>query len=145
MVELSERKRMEYEAHQPVFWRKARDSAARQGAYFAHLLDRPGIVVLVAEAAAVDAFVIGSVVPAPPVYDPGGLTCMIDDFVVREPGRWHDLGAALLAALAAHARERGAVQMAVVCGSHDESKRDLLRAAGLSVASVWYVGWPATP
>ena len=141
MVALSERKRTEYAAYQPVFWRKAADSVAAQTPYFHHLLARDNILARVAEhAGTVVGFVIAAIVPTPEVYDPGGPTCMIDDFCVADATTWPTVGAALLADVQAAAAARGAVQSVVVCGHLDEPKRAFLRGAGLSLASEWYVG-----
>jgi len=78
-------------------------------------------------------------IPAPPVYDPGGLTCLVDDFVVREPEAWDQVGASLLRAVNQLARERGAVQTVVVCRRLDEAKRATLADQGLTVVSEWSV------
>lgn len=86
----------------------------------------------------VDGFVIITAVSAPPVYDPGGLSSLIDDFVVSSPDKWVTAGAALLDAATAWAREQGAVQVVVVAGPHDRPKRAVLRDAGLYVASEWF-------
>ncbi|MFT3873061.1 MAG: hypothetical protein QM714_10505 [Nocardioides sp.] len=77
-------------------------------------------------------------VPAPPVYDPGGVSSLIDDFAVSPPGRWETSGAALLDVATSWARQRGAVQVVVVSGPHDQLKRALLMSAGLFVASEWF-------
>lgn len=140
MVALSEQKRAEYAAYQPVFWRKAADSAAVQTPYFRRLLTQENVLALVAlQDAAVVGFVIASLVPAPPVYDPGGLTCLIDDFCVAHPDLWQTVGRDLILAVTQQAATRGAVQAVVVCGHLDEPKRTLLRGMGMSIASEWYV------
>lgn len=140
MVALSEQKRTEYAAYQPVFWRKAANSAAAQTPYFQRLLTQENVLALVAlQGGAVAGFVIAALVPAPAVYNPGGLTCMIDDFCVAQPQQWLSAGRALLAAVTAQAAARGASQAVVVCGHLDEPKRALLREAGLAIASEWYV------
>jgi hypothetical protein len=77
-------------------------------------------------------------VPAPPVYDPGGLTCLVDDFMVATPDLSASVGAALLDKAIEHARPRGAVQTVVVCGPHDTPKRAMLIDAGHVVASEWH-------
>ena len=83
MVSLSEEKRSAYESFQPVFWRKAPNSAEIQSPYFKSLLSRDDHIALVCEhSGAVNGFIIGAVGPAPGVYDPGGMSCMIDDFCV---------------------------------------------------------------
>lgn len=141
MVDLSEQKRSEYAAHEPVFWRKAADSREKQTPYFETLLSRESVIALVHErGGAIDGFLIAALVPAPPVYDPGGLICLIDDFVVADPDAWQIVGAALLAEVGRQARARGAVQFMVICGHRDGPKRAMLAAMGLSLATEIYVG-----
>lgn len=140
MVELSERKRTEYEQQQPIFWRKAQGSASAQSSYFEHLLTLENIIALVYERdGTINGFVIAGLHSAPPVYDPGGLTCDIDDFAVVHPSLWNSVGRALLDRAIAEARARNAVQVVVVTGGHDVHKRETLAAMGLSLASEWWV------
>ena len=140
MVELSERKRLEYETYQPTFWRKAADSREKQTAFFQNILERKDRLILVYEREEkVIGFVIGALVPAPPVYDPGGHTCMIDDFAVSDPNEWESVGVALLDTAIAEARYSGAVQAVVVCGHGDSPKRSMLAANGYGIASEWRV------
>jgi len=140
MVALSEQKRTEYAAYQPRFWRKTENSAAVQTPYFHRLLTQENVLALIAlQDAAVVGFVIASLVPAPPVYDPGGLTCLIDDFCVAQPDLWQTAGRDLIQAVTEGAAARGAVQAVVVCGHLDEPKRTLLRDRGMRIASEWYV------
>jgi GNAT superfamily N-acetyltransferase len=155
LVALSESKRTQYAAYQPQFWRKAADSAAAQTPYFHELLARENVLVYaaveqtVSAADAIVGFVIAALVPAPAVYDPGGLTCLIDDFCVAQPTQWATVGRDLLTTVTRQAARRGAAQVVVVCGHLDEPKRAALRAAGLTIASEWYVGpvaaQPPTP
>ncbi len=141
MVDLSERKRGEYAAFQPRFWRKAADSRERQEPFFANLIGQGrGIALVHEDNGVVDGFVIATIITSPPVYDPGGSTCLIDDFVVADAGRWASVGAGLLRAVRATARRRGAVQVVVICPHLDGPKRSLLLASGLSIAAEWYVG-----
>jgi GNAT superfamily N-acetyltransferase len=87
----------------------------------------------------IDGFVIAFLHDVPPVYDPGGRTCTIDDFTVASPHLWPSVGRDLLLAAADAIRELGAAQIVVVCGHHDEPKRAMLEAAGWPVASEWRV------
>ena len=140
MVELSEQKRLQYQSYQPTFWRKAADSREKQIPHFERVIDSDRAIALVHErAGTIDGFVIATVVEAPPVYDPGGLTCLIDDFVVADPQAWGTIGAALLNEANRQAHARGAVQTVVVCGHQDQPKRALLTEDGFSIASEWYV------
>jgi hypothetical protein len=138
---LAAERRRDYETHQPRFWRQAEDALARHKAYLHGLVDAPDHVFLLAGGPGrVSGFVIGRLLPAPPVYDPGGLTCLVDDFAVEHPDAWASLGPLLLRDLSRVARAQGAVQLVVVAGGHDELKRRALDAAGLAVASEWWTG-----
>jgi hypothetical protein len=140
IVELAEQKRVEYQEYQSTFWRKASDSREKHLPYIASVIERENVIALVHESdSEIDGFVIAAIVPAPPVYDPGGLTCVIDDFTVARAGDWEHIGAALLAEASRLSKERGAVQTVVVCGHLDEPKRQMLASAGYAIASEWYV------
>jgi len=139
VARLADARRRSYEPHQPLFWRPADDALARHRTYLRGLVEDPACIFLVVrDDRGVSGFVVGRLVEAPPVYEPGGLTCLVDDFVVADHD-WRVLGVDLLRELARRARERGAVQAVVVSGRHDAAKRDALAAAGLSVASEWWV------
>lgn len=140
MVALSAAKRAQYEAYQPVFWRRAPNADEQQTGFFAHQLGRENVIALVSEEdGQVVGFVIAALVSSPPVYAPGGLTCLVDDFCVAGPDRWSDIGEELLTEVRQSARERGAAQLLVVCGHLDDPKRTLLGDGGLRIASEWWV------
>ncbi|MBF8184630.1 GNAT family N-acetyltransferase [Nonomuraea sp. K274] len=136
---LMSRRRERYEVHQPVFWRRTADAEARHAAFLATLVSEPSAICRVAEREDRFAgFAIGSLVPSPPVYDPGGPTCTLDDYAVVDDRDWTTIGVDLLRAVTEEARRQGAAQVVVVCGHADEAKRDALRLAGLSIASEWW-------
>jgi hypothetical protein len=136
MIGLAEQKRAQYEQYQPTFWRRAVDAQAAQTPCFEKLVADESVIALVHETdGLLDGFVIAALMQAPPVYNPSGLTCMIDDFVAD----WSTIGSALLEAAAQEAKQRGAVQVVVVCGHLDEPKRAMLHGQGLTIASEWYV------
>ena len=140
MVELSDSKRTQYAEYSPVFWRKAEGASETQALFFKAQLEKENNIVLVAEASGrIEGFVIATVHSAPPVYDPGGQVCSVDDFVVSAPEQWQTVGVALLAEVKSQAKARGAVLSIAVCGHLDEPKRDMLRTSGFSIASEWYV------
>lgn len=142
IADLIQEKRVQYESYQPTFWRIAPTARADHPAYLAKVLAHERTVALVWEATAgrVDGFIIGNVITAPSVYDPGGPTCMVDDYWVRGGERWETIGQALLDAVCARARsEFGAAQVLVVCGHQDTAKRTMWRDHGLEIASEWYV------
>jgi hypothetical protein len=140
MVAMAEAKRVEYEGYSPLFWRKAPDSSSKQEQYFQSLLKSTDIIALVAQRGEhLAGFIVGALATAPPVYNPGGPVCIVDDFTVVTPEEWPIVGAALLTAVEHEARTRGAVLVVAVCAQRDHAKRALLQDAGLSTASEWYV------
>ena len=140
VLDLAAQRRADYATDQPRFWRPAKDARSRQSKYFASLLIDPqaSVMVYCDQTDKVTAFVIARLVAAPPVYDPGGLTCLVDDFVVRDASDWLTVGGALVDAVRAWASGHGAAQLVAVTGRHDQPKRDALRSAGLSVVSEWW-------
>src|SRR4051794_5183322 len=139
MARLADVKRREYARHAPVFQRPAADAIEIHRRWLAKLVEASAVGAFVheREEGALDGFGVVTVVPTPPVYDPGGASSLIDDFVVS-PERWLTAGATLLRLATEWARAHGAVQVVVVCGPHDAAKRELLRGAGLFVASEWF-------
>jgi hypothetical protein len=85
-------------------------------------------------------FIIGRLMPAPEVYNPGGLTVMIDDFCVQSENLWQSVGAELIKTVQIPAKAKGATQILVVCGANDYPKRKFLNEQNLSIASEWFVG-----
>ena len=141
MVFLSEEKRTTYEIYQPVFWRKASNSAEVQATYFENLLLEGNHISIVCEnEQEFTGFLFGAVISAPPVYDPGGKSCLIDDFCISASAQWQNEGNALLEYCRKKAALLGAVQFVIVCGQEDEAKRAFLSGSNLSVASEWYTG-----
>ncbi len=141
-VALSYQKRRAYEQVQPQFWRYAGPQAeVSQTRWFESLLrDKDHIMLTAKRKEKVVGFMIGKLIKAPEVYNPGGLTLMIDDFCVESDLSWTLIGEELLKEIKELARRKGAVQLLVVCGAHDKQKGAFLTQRGLRVASNWYVG-----
>jgi hypothetical protein len=89
---------------------------------------------------AIVGFIIGKLVEAPKVYDPGGLTLMIDDFCIGNAEDWNTVGFSLISEIKKVAKEKGASQIVVVSGDSDTDKCLFLEKVDLSIASKWYVG-----
>lgn len=167
MVSLSKTKRLAYEKAQPHFWRYAGEEGDKaQGEWFKELLEDRNYVMFTAvrhcehseviqqnnagspqshsllrdDNSEVLGFIIGKLMPAPEVYNPGGLTLMIDDFCVKSENFWQSVGASLIEEIKAAAKSRGATQIVVVCGATDLPKRKFLKDQNLSIASEWFVG-----
>jgi len=141
LVELAAVARAGQGVHQPVFWRTAPDARDRHRPFLAGQIADDNVISLVAtDHDAVVGFAIGVLHPAPPVYDPGGPTCTVDDVTVDDPHRWATTGADLLREVRSRAAALGAVQVVVVVGNYDHAKQAALAAAGLTAASQWWTG-----
>lgn len=140
MVLLSYEKRRNYEQAQPQFWKYAEKAEEIQTEWFMELMKKDDYILLVAHMNNdMYGFIIGRIMPAPEVYDPGGLTLMIDDFCVKDPALWQDVGTLLIDEIKALTKPKRAAQILVVCGVHDKPKGEFLKELGLNVASEWYV------
>jgi len=138
-VELVEHSRRQYQKYQPTFWRKAANSAAATETFFTRLLTEPNTYFLVAfEGSELQGFLIAAKFPAPPVFDPGGDTYLIDDFCVVEPRLWLTIGEALLSHASTLIHEHGGAQIVVVSADRDLAKTEMLRRSELSIASNWW-------
>ncbi len=164
MVSLSKAKRLSYEKAQPQFWRYAGEGGDKaQGEWFKELLEDKNYVMFTAtrhceqseaiqngspqshsllrdDNSEILGFIIGKLSIAPEVYNPGGLTLMIDDFCMKSENLWQSVGARLIEETKAAANARGATQILVVCGAADHPKRKFLSEQNLQVASEWFVG-----
>lgn len=139
MVALSDQKRKAYEKAQPIFWRRSNNANESQVNWFGEILLAGDYIMLVAQAnTMLDGFIIGRLVCAPEVYQPGGTTLMIDDFCVAQSKLWYTTGNDLISEIKQLAKEKGTVQILVVSGHHDEDKRQFLKSVGLSIVSEWY-------
>jgi hypothetical protein len=139
MAELAELKRTQYAGHNVPFHTPAANAREVHEPFLAGLTETDNVIVLVHESGdVIDGFVVAMVGPAPPVYDVGGLSSLVDDFVVAAPDLWPTVGRTLLQEVRGMASRQGAKQTVVVCGPHDAPKRDLLTGEGLSVVSEWF-------
>ena len=140
MADLAAIRREQYARYQPLFWRPAAGALGAHRAFLARLIGDDKVITLVSEQdGQLTGFLIATLTGGPPVYDPGGATCQIDDFAVVPDARWQTTGTRLLNAALAEAGLRGAVQAVVVTGHLDQPKREMLRACGLEPASEWWV------
>jgi len=142
MVSMSYQKRRSYEKEQPQFWRHSGPNAEiSQAKWFEELLNNKNYILLTAKQdAKITGFIIRQLILSPEVYNPGGLTLMIDDFCVDNEIDWQFSGKKLIDEIKKQAKEKGAVQVIVVCGEHDKSKSHFLKEVGLTVASNWNYG-----
>jgi predicted acetyltransferase len=142
IVKMSYQKRRAYEKVQPQFLKYAgSDAELSQAKWFEELLAHEAHIMLTAENnQKIVGFIIGKLVPAPAVYNPGGFTLLIDDFCVQSEDLWPLVGGKLIAHIKAAAKDKDAAQILVVCGAHDKLKRRFLMNQSLSIASEWFVG-----
>ena len=143
MSRLSKAKRLAYEKAQPKFWSYAGEKGDEiQKAWFKELLDNPEYLLFIAKDSNQQCmgFVIGKLMQSPQVYNPGGLTLLIDDFCVATEALWPSVGLQLLKQIKKYSQEKGAIQVIVVCGHHDKLKAKFLNENNLNIVSDWYLG-----
>jgi hypothetical protein len=141
ILQIAEARRQQYVEYQPRFWRPAHDAVDRQGAFFASLLASNDAFLGVArQGGRVHGFALARMVDAPPVYDPGGRSCVVDDFAVADPEDWAKVGPMLLDAVRKWGAASGAAQLVVVVAQLDGAKRAVLEESQLTIASEWWVG-----
>lgn len=141
MAALADAKRTEYATYSPIFWRKSDNGMEVQTRFFTNrMLPSDTIISLVADTdGTIEGFVIGMIREAPPVYDPGGPVCWIDDFTVARPELWETVGTTLYREVAIRAQQRGVVAMVTIAGHLDTPKRAMLQAQGAPITVETYV------
>jgi hypothetical protein len=139
IIRLLSLKRRRLASFEPLMWRVAPDAEKVSEAFLGYLLQQPTTLAFTAHKdGAMYGCVVAQLQASPPVYAPGGLTCLIDDLAVEDG----DLGAQAATALLHHtwgeAKLRGAVQTLVVAAEKDAHIAGALRQADLHPASVWW-------
>ena len=142
LVTLSYKKRRLYEKAQPQFWAYGGPQVEEiQRGWFEELLTKEDYVLLTACVYnTVKGFIIGHLCAAPEVYNPGGLTLIVDDFCVDQDTNWEEIGTQLIHDLKTRGKLKGAVQILVVCGIHDQAKANFLKSKQINPISQWYFG-----
>ncbi|MFM5918009.1 MAG: N-acetyltransferase family protein [Novosphingobium sp.] len=141
IAEILGAKRKSYEAWQPVFWKRAKHQHLLTLIYIHLQVYFPRGAFLVCERQGeVAGFLLASTIKAPPVFDPGGRSILVDDFCVRDPDDWPTIGTALFDELQAIASAKSWRQVIAVCAEQDRPKAVFLKGVGLSTASIWCVG-----
>jgi hypothetical protein len=137
---LAAQKRKQYEKYQPVFHKESEKALEIHSVFLKDILSKENTMAWVSERDGhIDGFIVGTIVNAPPVYNPGGKICLVDDFMVERPELWATVGRELLDKVMQSAKDKGAVLANVVCGPLDKAKRDLLSSLNFGVASEWLV------
>jgi GNAT superfamily N-acetyltransferase len=143
VLAIADRRRHQCATYQPQFWNPGPDAANKQRDFFTSRVDDPQKLFAVAVTDLVQGFVIAAIGPTPPVYDPGGLTCLIDDFTVDAPDSWLQIGPRLLPTVRSWADDRGAVQLVVVTAGAKRCWPPWLRDGGPTrLAAVTLTGHP---
>ncbi len=138
IVALSATARARLAQLEPVCWRPHPRADANQRGWFGLLLNDPAhhLVVSIDGDDRIDGFIVARATDAPPVYDPGGRTCLIDDLVAPSP----EGGTELIDAVRRWARTGGCTQLVVVTPTADPGRRALLGRSGLHPTSEWWTG-----
>ena len=139
LVDLCERRRMQYQRYQPIFWRKAADAADKQRPYLSWLIaDGKSISLVHRTNKTIDGFIIANPSASSPFFDRHGPSCNIDDFTVADDSQWQ-IGSWLLYTATTKAKSMGAVCSQVICGDADLSKRRMLDQMGYQIGHEWLV------
>lgn len=139
MAHIAELRRLRYQEYEPVFWKKAINSEEIGRDFYHQIIKDQSTCMFVADGEnGVTGFLIARQTQSPPVYDPGGITCVIDDFAVADPALWSDHGKVLLEHIQQYAKNNNWKQLVIVCGDQDTFKKTMLEEAGLRIASNWY-------
>ncbi len=137
---LLQKRREAYQHYSPTFWNIADRAAERQEPFIRRLVGNADVLTIVHEDdGVVNGTLVANTMDAPPVYDPGGKVCMIDDYVVDQPELWEGVGTRLLEHCREWAKAQGCVLQIIVCAQKDTPKSTMLKGAGAEVASEWYV------
>lgn len=140
MARLAETFREKLEEWQPVFWKRADGSAQLSENYFRFLMqDEDNCALVNEDYAGVDGFLIATLVDAPPVFNPGGKTCLIDDFVVAEDELWATVGEALVERASEWAKSKGATQTVVITPLAHQEKLSFVKGRDMTPAASWWV------
>jgi hypothetical protein len=73
---------------------------------------------------------------APPVYGPGGQTCMVDDFIWPTP----EVAESLITGVRQWAAAKECAQIVVVTPAADAERQELLDQIGLHPTTEWWTG-----
>lgn len=140
ILALLQQRREAYQHYAPTFWRIADRAVEKHESFIRRLVHDDDVLSIVHEAHdRVDGVLIATTMNAPPVYDPGGKVCMIDDYVVESPELWREVGMRLLEHCREWAMTQGCVLQIIVCAQKDVPKSAMLKGMGAEVASEWYV------
>jgi hypothetical protein len=126
MAKLMARRRAEYEAYSPVFWRRAVGVDELHTAFLIRVVEQSQNIALRTD----DGFI--TAVPRAGQY-------YADDFAVDDDGTWAVDGRTLVRAAWTEAKQRGATALRVVTAARDAPKRTMLADTGMSVAERWWV------
>lgn len=114
--------------------------AGQPGRAFGEITHENSIVLVCEQNNTINGYASAIVIPTPPVYDPGGPTCLVLETVMAQAAQWAVAGPALWQEVQNAAAQQGAVQYVVICAASDHAKQAALFAAGLTIASEWYEG-----
>jgi len=140
VVLLASRKRDQYKHFSPVFWNPSKHAEAVQKEFFSKIIkERERFLLVAEEQGKIAGFLFAEIRVPPPVYDPGGKACLVDDFVISGNETWERCGQVLFRKLEAICLEEGVSVLVSVCGRLDEAKKTFLGSTGSSVVSEWFV------
>jgi len=139
IVGLCETARLRLQEYQPVFWRKAADSAEKQAGFLRYLIDQKSITTLVHRGSSgIDGVVTAATRGGDFLYELRPSACYTDDFALADESYWETLGAELLKAIVSLERAKGALYSQVICPHLNLEKGRMLQTLGYRLGHQWF-------
>lgn len=139
---LGERRREQYAAFSPVFWRPAPDGRRHHELYLSDCLegDRFSGFTAVADTGEPLGFALADTAGVPPPFrDDEATAWFVDDLTVTDDALWPTVGRQLTETAVAAARAAGARGVITVGAARDLARRAALESIGFGVAAHWWV------
>lgn len=141
IMSLCELDRIQKNSLHPIDYRNPSEYCDSRRPAIERLLTDPGSICLVREHSGTpQAYLLASLVNAPPVYAPGGPVCLVEEFEVVRPQDLETAGAQLLDECRRLALSRGAVLQRVIGAAGDTLRESFLLRQSFNIASEWYYG-----
>ncbi|MBC8104864.1 MAG: hypothetical protein H7Z41_20000 [Cytophagales bacterium] len=133
LLEIGERKREQYEAFSPIFWKKAPVARETFAPFVTSQIENEKNIALVFE---VNGDIRGYIIAQCGNPADG----YVDDYTVADPAAdWPTVGASLLAEAGRQAQARGVSAFTIVTGHADDPKRAVVEELGFTLGKNWLV------
>lgn len=143
LVYLAMQRHHDYEKLQPIFWNESKDAENLQKIYFASMMAENKALFFIAmdqENNKPIGIIMAREYQAPPVYNSGRVTYIIDDYYVTSPKLWNSVGKDLLSSMQSYLESNGVTQIIVITANADTKKTQAMKSlSSYKPLSTWYV------